>query len=80
MSIEPDDAQDNIDALHIEQAIATRGFELIAERIMLIREHEIAKLMTAELVEVPRLQASIATLNIVLAVPERLLVEIRSSF
>lgn len=76
--LEPDDQLDAIDEEHIRQVLATRGFQLIADRIRALREGHVLRLLTAEGDEVPRLQASIRTCDVVMGLPKRLIEEIRA--
>ena len=75
----PDDELDAIDEEHIRQVMASRGFQLIAERVERIRTGYIQRLLTADLAEVPGLQHSIRTLQLVLGTPKQIIGEIKAS-
>ena len=77
MTLEPDDQLDAIDEEHIRQVLATRGFQLIEERIRQTRAGQVQRLLSAELAEVPGLQAAIRAYDLVLGLPARLIAEIK---
>lgn len=75
--LEPDDDLDPIDEEHIRQVLKTRGFQIIAERVAATRAAAVQKLLTAPLADVPGLQASIRAYDLVMALPARILEEIK---